>query len=261
MRELGITHFGISDHVHNFTHYMDISRIRNQFDYSSDIPENMLFGIEVSSVSQWELDQIAKSNEPYNFNYGIRKGGPAGGPYAIAVNKELIEKFKIDYIVGGVHWPLYVPYTAETVTRDYFGQLMFLVNHELIDIIAHPWWWYGYWNDDDGIYRSDPYMDDFSRIPMSMHEEFIAAVKQNKKKVEINISAMLLNMSYTEKFRKQYTEYLAYLQQRGIELVIGSDCHNAHYTEIDFAAAEKIILAAGIDIDSLATIKGRFRHK
>jgi len=111
--------------------------------------------------------------------------------------------------------------------------------------VAHPWWWMGWWQESDGSYRTDPWFDDFRRIPKSLHNEFAAAARENRKAVEINLHAMLLNGQYTERFRRQYTEYLAELKSLGVTLSIGSDCHGATY-ECDFALAEQMLGKVGI---------------
>ena len=118
------------------------------------------------------------------------------------MDKDDIDSYQIEYVVGGTHWPMYVPIEREAVIYDYHRQNMFLVSHPLVDIVAHPWWWHGYWQDSDGNYRTDPWFDDFGKIPKAIHNEFASAAIQHDKVVEINISAILLNPHYPERFKR-----------------------------------------------------------
>ena len=175
---------------------------------------------------------------------------------AIGITDAEIEKYGIEYVVGGTHWPLYVPYEREAIIRDFHRQNMHLATHPLVDIVAHPWWWHGHWAESDGSYRTDPWLSDFRRIPASMHDEFGAACREHDTKIEINIAAMLCNNGYPLKFRHQYVEYLAQMKANGVALSLGSDCHSA-YTDIDFETAEAMLVKVGIGDKDLWTMPPR----
>ncbi len=198
----------------------------------------------MSCVSQWELDKIA-SGRHENPVYGLRSGGQAGCDLAIGISEEDLAKYRIEYVVGGTHWPMYVPMEREAVIRDYHRQNMFLATHPLVDIVAHPWWWMGHWKDRNGVYAAEPWFDDFGAIPKSMHREFADAAKAYDTVVEINISANLMNPQYPKGFACHYLEYLAELKSQGVRLSIGSDCHLAHY-DIDFEKASQMLESVGI---------------
>ena len=227
----GIRDYGLTDHIHTEFNVPDLAKSLEEF-LANNPPPNFHFGVEVSCVSRWEIDEVASGN--YNSPvYGIRTGGPANEALAIGLNVEDIEDYSIEYVVGGTHWPMYVPMEREAIIRDFHRQNMFLATHPLVDIVAHPWWWHGHWQDSDGRYSTEPWFDDFSKIPDSMHREFAAAAVERHTAIEINISAILLNSGYPEPFKQQYLEYLAELKSQGVKLSIGSDCHSAHY-KIDF---------------------------
>ncbi|NQU42900.1 hypothetical protein HQ520_06410 [bacterium] len=239
----GITDFGLTDHIHTPFNLPDLDNSRAEY-LSVDPDLRFHFGVEVSSVSQWEIDEVA-TGQHENPVYGLRQGGPANGSLAIGIDAEDIEKYAIEFVVGGTHWPMYVPFEREAIIRDYHRQNLFLATHPLVDIVAHPWWWMGHWKEENGDYPAEPWFDDFGHIPRSMHDEFAAAAVENDTVVEINISAILLNPHYPATFKEQYLEYLAELKGRGVSLSIGSDCHSAHY-EIDFATAAAML--AKVDI-------------
>ena len=239
----GIRDYGLTDHVHTPYNLPDIAAAKAEYK-SCGPPAGFHFGVEVSSVSRWEIDEVA-SGRHENPVYGLRSGGKPGCALAIGIGPEDLETYGIEYVVGGTHWPMYVPLEREAVIRDYHRQNMFLATHPLVDIVAHPWWWMGHWKDDKENYPAEPWFDDFSVIPKSMHDEFAAAAVEHDTAVEINNSANLLNPHYPAHFAGQYLEYLAELKSLGVSLSIGSDCHSAHY-EIDFPVVEEMLDSVGI---------------
>jgi histidinol phosphatase-like PHP family hydrolase len=256
-KELGIEQFGLSDHIHTPYNLPDIAASRQEY-LSCDPEPNFHFGVEVSCVSQWEIDEIAKGNYQENPVYGIRQGGPAGGALAIGINEADIAEYGIEFVVGGTHWPMYVEIEREAVIRDYHRQNMFLACHPLVDIVAHPWWWMVHWADANNRHLAEPWFDDFKAIPESIHDEFAAAVVENDTLVEINLLAMLLNWQYSYRFKRQYLDYLAGLKDKGAKLCIGSDNHEEHYYEIDFLTSASMLERVGIGREDLHC--PRFRH-
>jgi len=226
VRATGVTDLGVSDHLHTPYNLPDIAASRREFDALPASP-CLHFGIEVSCVSAWELAEVASGRyaDPV---YGVRQGGPAQAALAIGLTADDVARYGIEYVVAGTHWPLYVPYEREAIIRDYHRQNMYLACHPLVTIVAHPWWWMGHWMDEDGSYRTDPWFDDFRKVPQSLHDEFAAAAREHGKVVEINLHAVVLNRHYPEPFRRQYCEYLAGLRAAGVQLSLGSDHHAQH---------------------------------
>jgi histidinol phosphatase-like PHP family hydrolase len=239
----GFVAYGVTDHIHTPYNIPDLVASRAAWEACDPAP-HFHFGVEVSCVSVWELDQLARGlAKPAT--YGLRSGGPAGGDLAIGLTAAHLVDLQIEYVVAGTHWPMYVPVEAEAVTRDYHRQNMFLVTHPLVDIVAHPWWWMGYFQDADGMFTGDPWFDDFGRIPQAMHDEFAAAAIEHDTAVEVNLEAMLLNETYPLAFKQQYVEYLAGLHERGVALSLGSDCHSEHY-DIRLEEAEAMLEVGGL---------------
>lgn len=239
---MGIEDFGLADHLHTPYNLPDVVASRREF-LSNRPSSRFHFGIEASCVSQWELEEIATGRYPDPV-YGIREGGPAGAALAIGITAQDIRRLGIEYVVGGTHWPIYVPFERQAIIADYHRQNMFLATHPLVDIVAHPWWWHGHWADAHGRYDHQPWFDDFRAIPQSMHDEFASAVKEHRKVVEVNLAAMLLNGCYPDSFKARYLEYLAFLKARGVALAIGSDCHSPRY-DVDFARSAAMLEGVG----------------
>ncbi len=251
----GIEDFGLTDHIHTPYNLPDLIRSRQEFDSCHPSPR-FHFGVEASCVSQWEIDEIARTS-PQAPVYGLRSGGPANSPLAIGLTAEDVARLGIEYVVGGTHWPMYVPWEREAVIRDFHRQNMFLATHPLITIVAHPWWWHNHWKDENGRYTAEPWLDDFGVIPQAMHDEFSAAVRQGGKVVEINISAMILNRAYPERFIREYIDYLVRLKEAGVKLSLGSDCHYPRYAKMDFAAAEEMLAPVGLKDQDLWRLPAR----
>lgn len=247
----GITDFGVTDHLHTPCNLPDMQASRAEYLSCAPGP-GFHFGIELSVVSQWELEQIATGNHGQP-TYGLRQGGPPGAPLALGVAAHELQQLGVEYVVGGAHWPMYVPFEREAVIQDYHRQNMFLATHALVDIVAHPWWWMGHWQDPDGRYTTDPWLDDFGKVPQSMHEEFAAAAVQHDTAVEANIEAILLNRAYPESFAPQYLDYLAMLRERGVRLSIGSDCHSTRYA-MGFEATAGMLETIGLRDEDLWTL-------
>jgi histidinol phosphatase-like PHP family hydrolase len=233
-RKSGIKSFGITDHIHTPFNYPDI--IESRKDFATNRRTGFHFGVEVSCVSKWELEKIKTGDYSGNIIYGIRKGGPVSADLAIAIDEEYIRSMGIEYVIGGTHWPMYTGHKASDLIREYHRQNMYMSNHPLIEIIAHPWWYYGPCNDG--------WTKDFSIIPNSIHREFAASCIENDKLVEINLAAMLLTANYSDSFKMGYLDYLVYLKELGVSFSIGSDCHNEYY-DIDFPKAADMLSEAG----------------
>jgi len=248
VKEFGILDYGITDHIQTSYNLTDIAASRRSYLLSNPSPR-FHFGIEASVISQWEVEEVA-AGKAENPVWGIRSGGPVDGPLCIGFTEADIAVYGIEYVIGGTHWPMYVPFERETIIKDYHRQYMFLAQHPLVDIVAHPWWWQGHWASADGKYESEPWFDDFGAIPTSMHDELASAVIQNNKAIEINVGAFLFNPLYPERIKMQYQDYLIYMKSRGVQFSFGSDCHNRNYGS-DFNESAKFLEAVGVTDEEL----------
>lgn len=226
MRAAGITRGGVTDHLHCHANLPTLELARREYDALPE-REGFHFGLEVSCLREYDLERNRKAGASARL-YGVWDEGPEG-PLAVYLPDELLARLGVAYVIGGAHWPLGAPLEREAIIRSYHRQNMFLAQHSRVNIIAHPWWWMGAWRDDDGTYRTLPWLDDFGCIPRSMHEEFAAASREHGKLIEINAQAILLNPEYPASFHTQYLEYLALLREAGVHFSIGSDSHAVGY--------------------------------
>ena len=110
------------------------------------------------------------------------------------------------------------------------------------------------WYNAEGMVCGDPWFDDFWVIPMSIHDEFSAALLENKKCAELNLS-FLTNKKFTEKFKMQYMEYIRMLFEKGVPITIGSDAHKEYESRQEIC--EKFFEHVGFKAGDFATPKFR----
>lgn len=219
---VGLSAFGISDHLHCEFNIPYLEKARNEYDrIKTDIP--FYFGVEVSVLREYDLEKNRKAKKPSL--YAHQEGGPTDSPLVIYLPDDLIKRLKFDYVIGGVHWPLGAPFVQKEIIYSYHKQYMFLAEHPDVDIIAHPWWWMGHWQDENGNYPGLPWLGDFSAIPDELHYQLADTVVKNNKAIEINATAIFFNPRYPEKFKKDYVSYLKKMKNRGVMFSPGSDAH------------------------------------
>lgn len=248
MMDLGMTEFGLSDHLHTNYNLCDIQGARNEF-LCYDRPKNFHFGIEVSGISEWERDKIASGNYTRYFDdpvYGIRfEQGPSDSPVCIGITEDDIKNLGIEYVIGGVHWPLYSKPEREAAYYDFFRQMMHLIENPLVDILAHPWdaithaagGWYAHRDNDHIDWDAIP------NIPQEYNDKLMEALLKYNKCAELNLSVLL--GSAPEECKKYYWNMLAQWREAGVKFVIGSDQHSAHACKTMFSAGELVLDAYG----------------
>lgn len=228
--EGGIKQFGITDHVNYPFMLPHLEKSRKQF--LQHKKEGFHFGVELTTLplSQYNfaLKHSADAENSKTWFVGyippiFKKDG-----IALSLSEQALYENKVEYVVAGAHWAFCAPLTRNMIIKNYHAQQMFLARHKSVDIIAHPWWvYYGKYLKNDIM--TGPWFDDFDRIPYSMHDEFAAAAFENNKMVELNTD-FFVSSCYTEKFKKQYAEYICYLYEKGIPITIGSDLHSNYTT-------------------------------
>ena len=239
----GVRGYGVTDHFHTPYNLPDIVASRKAF-LACSPPAHFHFGIEVSCVSQWEIDEIATGRHEAPA-YGLRSEmPPADSPTTIAITAEDIATYGIEYILGASHWPIHAPLDVQAQIAEHHSQNMFLACHPMVDIVAHPWYWSGFWRAK-GHGVETPWFGKFQKLPRTMHQEFAAAAVQHGTAVEINLRSIILREFNLPDYKRQYLEYLAFLQSERVQLFVGSDCHSATY-DIDLERACAMLDSVGI---------------
>ena len=234
--KFGIKKIGITDHA-NFNDEKFLGDLKSSAmcvkEFQKKHPE-IILGVELTPIEKPEFDFIEK--------HGTREGyipPVQDKPYAIelAQTKEQLMSLGVRYAVGAAHWRVDIP-NAKSLTPDkdamikeWYRQQMWLACDERVTILGHPWYngkavWY----------------DDFSAIPKSMNMDIAAALKENGKYVECN-EGVLCSDKTSEKFRRQYAEFMRELFEMGIPVTYGSDSHKEY--AVKHLETEKLLADAG----------------
>ena len=243
--ELGIERLGITDHLNFNDHAFlgDLHRsVADVKALQAEFPQ-LVLGVELTPLEQPLFDHIAKT--------GTRDGfvpPAAEKPYEITLplTKEELRALGVRYAVGGAHWRVdgpnvrKLPVDRDACIREWHRQQLWLAGDDRVTILAHPWYsgaalWY----------------EDFDVIPRSMKLELAAAVKEKGKYVECN-EDMFCDKRTTERFRRQYVEFLRELFEMGIPLTYGSDSHDVYAANIGLM--EQYLLAAGFRDGDFSTL-------
>lgn len=242
----GITDFGVSDHIHTIIQEDDIRRSRKAYDeilgkYPS-LKGRFHFGAEVSVMSEWEVEKINKGEYDEVPIYGLRQICPiVDARPTLAIDDEFRQKYGIEYVVTGVHWPLYMRRDKKGAISEYFRQYLYGAAHPQTDILAHFLWW----NACEKEVPSNPFSD-FSDISEQMRGELECALKENDTAFELNLYGVVY--AYPPAYIDEYLGWCKQMQDRGIALAVGSDCHRAHILGA-YEKAEILFDKYGIDVD------------
>ncbi len=234
-KKFGFRKIGITDHAnYNDEKFLrDIKASSDAVQEFSKIHPEVILGVELTPIAKPEFDYIAK--------YGTREGyipPEIGRPYEIelALTKEEMKKLGIRYAIGATHWRVdipgeeSIPKDKDAMIREWYRQQLWLANDPRVTILGHPW--FG---------GKDIWYEDFSVIPRSMNMDIAEALKKNGKFVEYNTSSLFLHTS--EKFRRQYAEFMRELFEMGIPITYGSDSHRECTDR--HIEAEKILESVG----------------
>lgn len=222
IRAAGIPRWGYADHLFTDRNVRDLEEARREFDALTDTA-GAVFAVEASVLRDWDIRRTAKTGNIW----GWHPGGPKGS-LELYCPPELVERLGIRYVIAGAHWPLGARMTRKACVRDYHRQNIFLAEHPRVDIVAHPWWWRNKFTPACRVPIPFPWLEDFSIIPQSMHDEFAAATRENGKLVELNFTN-ILGESYSAWWHEQYLEYVVGLREAGCRFATGSDSHGPGY--------------------------------
>jgi len=219
----GLRSLGLTDHLFGAINLPALEAAREAFDALATGLDTH-FAVEVSALRDWDHEQNAAAGEQAH-PYGVWAGGPEDSPLTIYLDEALKDRLGFEYVIGGAHWVLGAPFERDAVIRSYHRQNLFLAAHPLVDVVAHPWWWQGHWEDAAGRYHGPPWLDDFTAIPHDLHRAFAETCLAHGTAVEINAGAIFNNPRYTAAFKRQYVDYLRDLREWGVTFSIGSDAH------------------------------------
>ena len=245
-KEQGLLYVGITDHA-NFNDTKFLGDLHASVAGVKEAQKKypfMVLGVELTPIEKPEFDHIALTATREGYEPPVMDK-----PYDIelACSKEELVKLGVRYAIGASHWRVDSPNAKkldpdlDACIKEWYRQQMFLAADERVTILGHPWYigkalWY----------------EDFDVIPRSMKLDIANELKKNGKYVECN-SHFFNSQLATEKFRRQYAEFMRELFEMGIPVTYGSDCHHS-YKPLHINT-EKYLLDAGFvdgDISAIA---------
>lgn len=253
-KEAGITDYGVSDHYHTRIQETDIAASRKEYEKilekHPELDGHFHFGIEATIISKWEVEKIIRGDYIKTADtptYGIRAGGPMNAPVIFDFDEEFMERYKIEYVVAGMHWPMYCKTDKQSLVKEYHRQYMFAITHPYTTILAHYLWW------DEGLFSNfwgikdakNPFLD-LSVISETMRSEIKSALLECNTAYELNLGEVF-SQKLPDSYKDEYMGWAAELQRSGVVLSMGSDCHKAHLSSNDYNRAEEIFRHYGID--------------
>ena len=252
MLKYGMTEFGISDHFHSQYNLCDIAGARNDF-LAYERPPQFHFGVEVSCMSKWECQRIAEGRYERIIDdpvYGLRYqkiDEDADLSPCIDLTKEDIERLKIEYVIGGVHWPSNSELDHDALIEDIYQQHLYLASEPLVDIIAHPWDCLEImcvWKDWCGLTGKGRFNRAVADNSVFNHlkeknEKLLERILKNNKLVELNLA--VLSGPQDPSVLKAMWTFLAEWREAGAKFVIGSDQHSAHANPELYRAMEQLL--------------------
>ena len=224
----GLTDYGLTDHVNvpSWIHFLKASReLVRQY-----ARPGFHFGVELTTTSGW-LEQ-------YDRKHGSKDGYekpdvPGPEPVAFPLTAKELDECGVEYVIGAGHWILDAPRTRRVIVNDIHRQNLVCACSPLVDIVGHPYCFFGTYEDDSG--RQVPF-DDFSIIPQAMHEELWAAIREHSKAMEANLGFFC--GGHPEAFRRAYAEFVRGAFESGVPITIGTDCHGPKYNDMNDVCRE-----------------------
>ncbi len=222
----GYRQVGVTDHL-NLPNHKFIGCLQRSAEHvlaaKKDCP-NLLLGVELTPIEKPFYDYCVAHPETEWYNppgyTPPTSGVPIPYPYEMAMSKEELMSLGVQYAVCAAHGYIDTPapdvHSIKDCVDAWYRMHMYLACDERTTILGHPYY--------HGLYL---WYDDFSVVPKSAHEELAAALKEKNKLVEMNVD-MILTPHASERFRRQYAEYMRFLFEAGVRVTYGSDAHNKY---------------------------------
>lgn len=251
-KEIGITEFGITEHVNYpfMSKHLQVSqKMFDQEMYKQNGEINMHFGVELSPMSnyqqkyseqhEWRLyPPLLAGMLPEFVDLGsgvpelVRLGHEQAEPWLLALTEEELREEGVEYVIAAAHVVFNTPIEPEALIRHWHAQQMMCATDSRVDVVGHPW--QAIWSPEihremleTGRVTERAWFGDFKIIPQSMHDEFAAALIENGKCAELNMYVFCTDM-FSDKFKCQYAEYIRMLFEKGVSITTGSDFHDSY---------------------------------
>lgn len=214
-QRLGVTTLGITDHL-NSLDKLDLHLLIKR-DIEALMPElDVYFGVELNFT---EVD---------------------GG---FAFSSEIKEEYGFQFAIGGIHSTYVEAYDLKQIVDIQHRHHLKTCEDPLVDVLVHPYW-FGKGGFEE---RGWPWFDSMQAVPESYARELGQVARDTGTAIEINACANLENSAYSDRYVKEYIDYLAIIAEEGPCFSLGSDAHDIGRLETVWTAwevAERLGLGA-----------------
>jgi histidinol phosphatase-like PHP family hydrolase len=214
-KRIGVTSLGITDHLNTLDRLNLHVPIKNDID-ELDTDISVFFGVELNFLA-------ADSN--------------------FAFSPEIKEQYGFQFAIGGIHSTYLETYDLKQIVDVQHRHHLKTCRDPLVDVLVHPYW-FGKGEFDK---KGWPWFDSLQSVPESYARELGQTAKETGTAIEINAGANLRNPAYSDRYVKEYINYLSIIAEEGACFALGSDAHDIHRLgEIQAAwqVAEQLVLTA-----------------
>ncbi len=193
-KRLGVTSLGITDHLNT------LDRLNLHVSIKNDIGEldadiSVFFGVELNFLA-------ADSN--------------------FAFSPDIKEQYGFQFAIGGIHSTYLETYDLKQIVDVQHRHHLRTCRDPLVDVLVHPYWFSKGEFDKKGWH----WFDSLQGVPESYARELGQTARETDTAIEINACANLTNPAYSERYVKEYTEFLSVVAEEGCCFSLGSDAHD-----------------------------------
>lgn len=197
---LGVTSLGITDHLNT------LDQVDRHIPILRDIQQleapgiDIYFGVEL--------------------NY-------TGCDQGFAYSRAIAEQVGFQFAIGGIHATYLEAYDLGKLVEIQHRHHLRACADPLVQVLVHPYWF----GAGEFTRRGWPWFDSMKAVPERYARELGQASRETGTAIEINGKANLRNPRYSERYVREYEEYLSILAQEGAIFSCGSDAHDISHLE------------------------------
>ena len=137
-------------------------------------------------------------------------------------NAEIKEQYGFQFAVGGPHNPFVEQYDLKQIVDHQHRLHLKTCRDPLVNVLVHPYWFHKGEFDKNNW----PWFDSMACVPKSYARELGQTAKETGTAIEINGTGCIVNPSHSDRYVKEYIEFLAMVAAEGARFSFGSDAHD-----------------------------------
>lgn len=191
---IGVTRLGITDHLNKLEKLEFHRYIREAID-CLDTEIEVYFGVELNFM---------------------------GKDGAFAFSKEIKEEYGFQFAIGGIHSTYLDTYDLKQIVDGQHRHHLKTCLDPLVDVLVHPYWF----GKNEFDTKGWPWFDSMKAVPERYARELGQVAKETSTAIEINACANFTKPIYSDRYIKEYIEFLTIVAAEGPCFSVGSDAHD-----------------------------------